>query len=78
MENMLYESQKKQVVKSEIKTLTKNMKEELDDLLLNAIILDSRSFNDFRKKGIEKFLQKLRPEYKPPNRATLAKRLRLK
>ncbi|CAF2036400.1 unnamed protein product [Rotaria magnacalcarata] len=60
-------------VKSKISTSFKN---ELHTLIVNAIIQDSRSFDDFRRPGMTNFLKKAIPDYVPPHRVTVARRLK--
>lgn len=55
---------------------TREIKKELDDAVLNCIIEDGRSFNDFRKPGMKKFLKLAIPGYKAPHRVTIARRVR--
>ena len=51
--------------KDEIK-LTKEQKVQLNEKLVDAIIEDSRTSNDFAKNGIKKIFSYLIPGYKPP------------
>ncbi|CAF2117099.1 unnamed protein product [Rotaria magnacalcarata] len=57
-------------------TISTSFKSELHNLVVNAIIQDSRSFDDFRRPGMTNFLKKAIPGYVPPHRATVARRLK--
>ena len=48
-------------------------KKILDEMLVDCIIEDARTFNDFLKKGIKKVLLYLKPGYKPPCKKTIMK-----
>lgn len=51
---------------------------ELHDKAIDAVITDSCAFNVFNKPGMQAFIQFLKPDYQPPNRKTIAQRLRKK
>ena len=50
-------------------------KRQLDDAAINCIIVDSRSWGDFRRKGMQKFLQIATPGYFGPSSRTVQRRL---
>jgi hypothetical protein len=74
----LYPSQFKKLVKKQDQPITPARKKELDDAIINCIIQDSRTFNDFSKPGMKEFLNKVLPNYKPPHRTTIAKKMKTK
>lgn len=43
------------------KRISTHLKKRLDDAVLVAIVEDGRSFNDFSKKGLKKFIQEALP-----------------
>ena len=61
--------------KDEIK-LTKDQKVQLNEKLVDAIIEDSRTFNDFAKNGIKKVFSFLIPGYKPPCKKTIRRMIK--
>jgi hypothetical protein len=65
----LHPSQLKQKSK---RPIDHNLKQELDILAIQCIAEDGRSFGDLNKPGIKKFLQKIMPNYNPPNRQKVA------
>jgi hypothetical protein len=68
-------------LKMESKTnpsITKKEKTELDELALQVIINDSQAFNIFSKPAMKKFIQVLKPGYKPLSRKTAASHLKKK
>ncbi|CAF3428184.1 unnamed protein product [Rotaria socialis] len=56
--------------------LAKTKKKKLDNLAVEAIIKDGRSFNDFNKTGLKQFLQYAIPGYKPVHRNNVQQKLR--
>lgn len=70
MREYLYESQK-----GEPAHIQKH-KKMLDDAAIKAIILDSRPFGDFRKPGMQLFLERALPGYRGPHRTTVSRRIR--
>ena len=72
----LYPSQIKQ---SEKKTpnISPEKKRQLDDAAIDCIVLDGRSFTDFKKPGMQKFLNIAVPGYVGPSRYTVSRRLKL-
>ena len=89
MLDLLYPSQKKQLSKklrekiecldSSYKNIIVNdeQKKKIRDLIINAIITDSRSFGDFKKSGISKLFSYISEEFgifiSPPTRPTITK-----
>ena len=73
MEHVLFESQKKNVGKEKI--YESSFIRELREECIDAIIQDSRCFNDLRKPGILKLFNKIVPGFKPPERHTVSKNL---
>lgn len=71
----LYKSQLKDMP-NKTPTISREQKEELDNKHMNAIIIDSRPFGDFSRKGMKEFLATAVPGYKPLHRTTVSKRLR--
>jgi hypothetical protein len=69
MRDVLYPSQK-----GEFKAMEKRVK-ELNDAAIQAIILDSRSFGDFRRPGMQLFLAIALPGYRGPHRHTVSRRI---
>ena len=59
-------------------TITKKEKTELDEMALQIIINDSQAFNKFSKPAMKKFIQVLKPGYKPLSRKTAASHLKKK
>ena len=51
---------------------------KLDELVVDAIIQDSRTFNDFAKNGIKKVFEFLKPGYKPPSKKRIRKMIKTK
>ncbi len=58
--------------------ISKNEKNKIDDIALQAVVQDSCAFNVFSKPGMRAFIQYLKPGYQPPNRKTIARRLKKK
>ncbi|CAF1479092.1 unnamed protein product [Adineta steineri] len=56
--------------------LSKAQKKKLDSLAIEAIIKDGRSFNDFNKTGLKRFLQYAIPGYNPIHRNNVHENLR--
>ncbi|CAF1449689.1 unnamed protein product [Adineta steineri] len=56
--------------------LSKAKKKKLDNLAIEAIIKDGRSFNDFNKTGLKRFLQYAIPGYYPIHRNNVQENLR--
>ncbi len=56
----------------------KNEKSELDEMALQVIVNDSQAFNIFSKPAMKKFIQLLKPGYKPLSRKTAASHLKKK
>ncbi len=63
--------------KDEIK-LTKDQKVLLNEKLVDAIIEDSRTFNDFAKNGIKNVFSFLIPGHKPPCTKTIRRMIKKK
>lgn len=70
----MYQSQLKQASSSKL-SISNELKQKLDEKQINAIIIDSRPFGDFSRKGMREFLDIAVPGYKPLHRATVSKRL---
>ena len=60
LEGFLYPSQLRHHKKA--KLVSTKYKRQLDNAVIEAIFLDGRSFNDFEKKGMAKFLKLAIPE----------------
>lgn len=71
----MYASQQKNYRPKDSK-IPPDFKKKLDEKHLEAIILDSRPFNDFSRPGMRSFLSEALPGYKPLHRTTIRKRLR--
>ena len=56
---------------SKISEISPQQRKELNEAVISCIIKDSRSFDDFRKKGMLEFLNKAIPGYVPPHRLTV-------
>ena len=56
--------------------LTKDEKQEINNKIVDSIIEDSRTFNDFTKTGIKKLFDYLKPGYKPPSSKTIRKMIK--
>lgn len=80
--DILYASQRRRIEKNnndeKIAAISSEEKRELHNLVFDCVIEDSRTFSDFRKRGIRRFLEKVKPGYKPPCRQTIAKHLKKK
>ena len=61
-----YDSQQKS--ENHFTPIEKLERKALDKDILDAIILDSRSFGDFNKPGMSKVLNRVAKGYKPRNR----------
>jgi hypothetical protein len=73
---VLYKSQRAQYqIKPQI--IPSDLRKQLDDALIYAIIKDSRPFGDFRKTGFQHFLRTVLPtmNYKGPHRSTIKSRM---
>ncbi len=53
------------VVAAKKSTISQKLRKELHELIVKSIIQDSRSFNDFRRPGMMKFLKKAVPGKHP-------------
>ena len=69
-----YDSQQKS--ENHLTPIEKLERKALDKDILDAIILDSRSFGDFNKHGMSKVLNRVANGYKPRNRLYNSKRLK--
>ena len=69
-----YDSQQKS--ENHFTPIEKLERKALDKDILDAIILDSRSFGDFNKPGMSKVLNRVAKGYKPRNRRYNSKRLK--
>ena len=58
--------------------LSVNEKRFLNDEMINCIITDSRTFNDFNKPGMRRFLNVIKPGYKPCCREKVGKEIKKK
>lgn len=80
--NILYPSQQKKLNKTKknenIAEISRYEKLELNEMVYDCVIQDSRTFMDFNKKGIRRIFAKLKPGYTPPCRQTIAKHLKKK
>jgi hypothetical protein len=72
--DLLYDSQRKEY-KPKPSSLSNDFKKELDEKLVYAITVDSRSFGDFSRPGMKSFLATAIPGYKPLHRTTIRKRI---
>ena len=74
---LLPSQQKRKKNKTEYReTMPIEEKRKIDDELIECIIKDSRSFNDFEKPGMRKFLNVVLPNYVPCCRKTITKNLK--
>ena len=71
----MYNSQKKHHQRKR-SVISPEMKKILDEKHLQAIVIDSRAFNDFSRPGIRSFFSTALPGYKPLHRTTVRRRLR--
>ena len=71
MTEFAYESQIKLDNSNTI--INKTEKKELHKAILDAIIIDSRPFGDFRKDGMARLLHKVAKGFKPRDRHTNSK-----
>lgn len=69
MREYMYPSQR-----GESKTIEAR-KKLLNDAAVKAIVIDGRSFNDFRRPGMQQFLNLALPGYRGPHRTTSSKKL---
>lgn len=80
--DILFPSQQKTILEGKNKekqvNISRDEKLELNELVYDCVIEDSRTFLDFRKRGISRIFDKLKPGYKPPCRQTIAKHLKKK
>ena len=51
-------------------------KSKINEIIVDSIITDSRTFNDFLKKGITTLFEYLKPGYKPPSKKTITKMIK--
>ncbi len=58
--------------------ITNSERDLIHDKLVDSIIEDSRTFNDFLKSGIKKLFKLLKPGYKPPCYKTIMKLIKKK
>ncbi|CAM4823633.1 unnamed protein product [Rotaria magnacalcarata] len=74
MPELMYNSQRQQLIPkpSQIKP---EKKRELHEAAIDCIITDGRSFNDFRRPGMDKFLNVIYPGYRGPTRKTVRRHL---
>ncbi|CAF3062539.1 unnamed protein product [Rotaria sp. Silwood2] len=72
----LYNSQRKKY-QDKNTLISAELKQQLDEKLISAIIIDSRSFNDFARPGIKSFFATAVPNYKPLHRTTIRRRLHI-
>lgn len=56
--------------------ISREFKQQLDEKLINAIIVDGRGFGDFSRPGMKTFLEMALPGYKPLHRTTIQRRLK--
>jgi hypothetical protein len=74
----MYESQKRNITVSAKNVEKHNFNRKmLDQAAIYAIVLDSRTFGDFRKPGMQYFLSRAVPGYKGPCRKTVRKYLKI-
>ena len=73
--DLMYNSQKKHHQRKR-SVISPEMKKILDEKHLQAIVIDSRAFNDFSRPGIRSFFSTALPGYKPLHRTTVRRRLR--
>ena len=73
--DLMYNSQKKYHQRKR-SFISPEMKKILDEKHLQAIVIDSRAFNDFSRPGIRSFFSTALPGYKPLHRTTVRRRLR--
>ena len=74
---LLPSQQKRKENKTEYReTMPIEEKRKIDDELIECIIKDSHSFNDFEKPGMRKFLNVVLPNYVPCCRKTITKNLK--
>lgn len=66
---------KSQIPKT-VTTIAPVKKKKLDKAAIKAIIIDSRSFGDFRRTGMQSFLQVATPGYKDPTARTVQRNLK--
>ncbi|CAM4765360.1 unnamed protein product [Rotaria magnacalcarata] len=57
--------------------ISEHLKKEPHELCYNAVITDSRTFNDFRKEGMMTIFDRLTPGYTPPHRNQVASKLKI-
>ena len=68
MKHLLFKSQNCSNAKYEI---TATEKSKFHDAAIEAVIKDGLSFGIFRKPGMAKFLNRIKPGYKGPHRKTV-------
>jgi hypothetical protein len=81
MDKFFTEGQKKQLASRELNNKISVTRKETNDLhekAIDAVVSDSCAFNVFTKPGMRSFIQYLKPGYQPPNRKTIATRLKKK
>ena len=74
MSEYLYESQKKNFITQS--PIERSKSNELNQEIFDCIVLDSRSFNDFKKSGMTRVLNKLIPGYKAQHPTTITRKLK--
>jgi hypothetical protein len=72
-----FEKYSKKDGKVEVK-ISKEEQMQIHEMIVNSIITDSRTFNDFKKKGIFQLLKYLKPGYKTPSKKTIRKMIKTK
>lgn len=71
-----YKSQKKENdQETTVPILDNKLKIQIDKLILDSIVADSRPFGDFSKPSIKKIFNLIIPGYKPPTRNTISRNL---
>jgi zinc finger BED domain-containing protein 1 (E3 SUMO-protein ligase ZBED1) len=65
----------KKTIRDDQGRLSIDRRRELHSAVLNSIVRDARSFDDFNKPGMRDFLAIAIPHYKPPHRTTIRRNL---
>jgi hypothetical protein len=78
METVLTTGQLKKTSITDASPVSRTEKLFLDDKLLECVVRDSRTFNDFSKPGMRRFLNAIKPGYKPLGRKSIARKLKYK
>lgn len=73
--NMLFKSQIHNNVKTDVTTISPELKKELFDAAVNCIVEDGLPFDTFRRSGMAKFMAKILPGFVGPHRKTVRRRL---